>query len=377
MNILFICSSLEPGKDGVGDYTRKLSCALNKEGHITKIIALNDRRLGTGIRKDWQYDVEGKTEVLRLAESLPWQLRLRKAKELTTGFNPQWISLQYVPFGYHIKGLPFDFGSKLAQLATGNRWHIMFHELSVNKDESLKFRIWSWLQVSIIKSLIKKLQPAVIHTNTELYKYRLKEMGSNATVLPLFSNISNIEITNEDLYNSVIPPFIRMYQNDFLIGTLFGSFDCKRWDMRSLLNKFKPYSFNKKRAVLISIGKMSSGAECWEQLKYEYPQVIFLSLGEQSPEFISHWLSEYTDFGILTTLPELAGKSGSFMAFKEHGIPVVCKEETASLKSFNLPVEKGLIEVNSAKEFKLPLKQKPVAQLQLVTNMFIAALENA
>lgn len=378
IRIVFICSSLEPGKDGVGDYTRKLACTLNNRGSEARIIAINDRRLNNAsVWEGTQNDEGTKTEVLRLASVLTWNERVKTAKAWISNYNPDWVSLQYVPFGFHLKGLPFNLANNLLQLSSHQRWHIMFHELSVNKDESLKFKIWSWLQVNIIKSLIKNLQPTIIHTNTELYKHRLKEMGFDATVLPLFSNISSIETKNEDVYNNIIPSFIRLYQNDYLIGTLFGSFDCKRWDMRSLLNKFKPYSFNKKRAVLVSIGKMSSGVECWEQLKLEYPQVIFLSLGEQSSEFISHWLSGYTDFGILTTLPELAGKSGSFMAFKEHGIPVVCKEETASLRSFNLPVEKGLVEVTSAKEFQLPSKQKPVAQLQLVTNMFITALEGA
>lgn len=365
---------MEPGKDGVGDYTRKLSCALNKEGHVSKIIALNDRKLKTGIREEWQQDMQSQTEVLRMSESLSWNIRLQKAKQFINHFNPQWISLQYVPFGFHIKGLPFSLGNRLSQLASHNLWHFMFHELSVNKDESFKFKIWSLLQVRIIQSLIKKLKPIFINTNTELYKYRLKEMGFDATVLPLFSNITSIDSANSNLFNAIIPTFIRLYRNDYVIGTLFGSFDSKRWDMRSLLNKFKAYRFSKKRIVIVSLGKMSAGTECWEQLKKEYAQVVFLSLGEQSPEFISHWLNHYTDFGILTTLPELAGKSGSFMAFKEHGIPVFCKEKTQSLSALNLAVEEGLIEVNNIKEFQLPLKHTPVSQLQLVTAMFLNQL---
>lgn len=373
VKILFICSSLEPGKDGVGDYTRKLACALNKEGSLAKIIAINDRRFEDKSFEGFQYDEDTETEVLRLSSTLPWNVRLQKTKTLIQNFNPEWISLQYVPFGFHLKGLPFTLANKLKQVAAMQRWHVMFHELSVNRDESFKFKIWSLLQVKIIQSLLTKLKPAVIHTNTELYKYRLKEMGFKASVLPLFSNISKTIVKDEEIYNNIIPAFIYKYPGDYIIGTLFGSFDFKRWDMRTLLQKFN-YSFSKKRIVIVSLGRMNAGQDCWEQLKKDFPQVIFISLGEQSSGFISYWLSHYTDFGILTTLPELAGKSGSFMAFKEHGVPVVCKEKTPSLKTLSLPVEEELIEVNTDEKFQLPLKQKPVSQLQLVTGMFIKSL---
>ena len=43
MKIMFICGSLEPGKDGVGDYTRRL-CAHLKKHHIeVGILAYNDK----------------------------------------------------------------------------------------------------------------------------------------------------------------------------------------------------------------------------------------------------------------------------------------------------------------------------------------------
>ncbi len=374
MRILFICSSLEPGKDGVGDYTRKLACALNKKNIVAKIIAINDRRLETNIWEGFQNDEEGETEVLRLSASVNWDIRLQKAKAFIESFKPEWVSLQYVPFGFHLKGLPFNLGKNLKQLDGRSSWHIMFHELSVNREESLKFRIWSFLQVNIIKSLLGELKPGLISTNTELYKYRLKEIGFKATVLPLFSNINNIVVENKEAFNSIIPAFIARHPEDYIIGTLFGSFDFKRWDMRSLLDKFT-YSFSKKRMVIVSLGRMPAGQTCWEQLKKDYPQVLFLTLGEQSTTFISYWLSHYTDFGILTTLPELAGKSGSFMAFKEHGVPVVCKKRTSSLAAFNLPLEEGLIEVNTQAIFQLPAKQKPVSLLNKVAEQFMNELK--
>ena len=41
MKLIFICGSLEPGRDGVGDYTRRLAGELIRQGHQIAIIALN------------------------------------------------------------------------------------------------------------------------------------------------------------------------------------------------------------------------------------------------------------------------------------------------------------------------------------------------
>jgi hypothetical protein len=85
----------------------------------------------------------------------------------------------------------------------------------------------------------------------------------------------------------------------------------------------------------------------------------------------------YTTFGILTTMPELSGKSGSYMAFKEHGVPVVCREKTASLQSLYLPVEKDLVQVDAATAFQLPGRRQPVVQLETVLAAFVESLAAA
>ncbi|MBC8041217.1 MAG: hypothetical protein H7Y06_11790, partial [Opitutaceae bacterium] len=42
MKILFFCTSLELGCDGVGDYTRRLAGECAARGHDCTLIALND-----------------------------------------------------------------------------------------------------------------------------------------------------------------------------------------------------------------------------------------------------------------------------------------------------------------------------------------------
>ena len=38
MKITFICGSLNPGQDGVGDYTRRLAAQLALDGHECQLI---------------------------------------------------------------------------------------------------------------------------------------------------------------------------------------------------------------------------------------------------------------------------------------------------------------------------------------------------
>ena len=42
MNLLFVCTSLQPGRDGVGDYSRLLASACADAGHTCALLAIND-----------------------------------------------------------------------------------------------------------------------------------------------------------------------------------------------------------------------------------------------------------------------------------------------------------------------------------------------
>jgi hypothetical protein len=376
MKIIFICSCLEPGKDGVGDYTRKLAGALIGRGYHSAIIAIYDGRLSTDSWQGKQWDNGTAVDVLRISPALSWKNRLQLIKQYIDAFRPVWLSLQYVPFGFQIKGLPFLLPGRLKKLSRQHRWNIMFHELSVNKHESLKFKLWALAQEKIIQLLVKTLQPDFVTTNTELYRLRLQQMGAATHVIPVFSNIPCIAHVNDMAEKNIIPGYLLNNRHQYTIGTLFGSFTYKNWDLKSLLNKFSKNS-QPKKLVIASIGKMSSGYTYWKTLEKEFPDIIFLTLGIQQADFISYWLSYYTDFGILTTLPELSGKSGSYMAFKEHGIPVLCREPEEQLKKYNIPLDEYLTVVtNDESLLTIPGKFAPVLLLNNAVDQFITLLNS-
>lgn len=80
MKIQFLCGSLEPGRDGVGDYTRRLAGELIRQGNDVSIIALNDRFVKE--ITDLEQGFEGENiPVLRLPSILKSNIRFSAAKQ--------------------------------------------------------------------------------------------------------------------------------------------------------------------------------------------------------------------------------------------------------------------------------------------------------
>lgn len=395
MKLIFICSSLEAGRDGVGDYTRRLAAQLIRQGHMCRIMSLNDQWREEAKREERREErtedrgrraefieiqkSEGTgVECLRLPETMPWVERVRLAREWVGEFNPDWISLQFVPFGFHPKGLCFGLGKRLKAIAPTSKWHIMFHELWVGDEIGAvwKKRILGICQRQIIRSLIGRLHPIRLHTNVPVYRDMLYRLGSTSEVLPLISNIPFLPKPVSELKKSV-PEFVLKNRSSCVIGTLFGSFYHQHWDLQSLLMLLaKEPQKGGKKMVVASLGHMSTGREWWEKLPELFPDIHFLTLGLRDAEFISYWLSEFTDFGIMTTPRLLAGKSGSYMAFKEHGLPVFCSDRHIELR-FPPPecFEDNLMPVSLGQPtLTLPARLKPFNTLEHTASRFIGGL---
>lgn len=186
MKICFVCPGLEPGKDAVGDYTLQIARRLLAQGWSVTIIALADRYVdaSTGGERDG-------CRTLRFPKASSWTTRWAQLEEAVGECQPDWISLQWVAFGYQDKGLPLSFGARLRQIAGAIPLHVMCHEIWVCADGagSLKSRLYSCLQREVHRRCFKALAPACLHTHALPYAQALKRIGQPAKILPLGSNV--------------------------------------------------------------------------------------------------------------------------------------------------------------------------------------------
>jgi hypothetical protein len=315
MKIVFLCGSLELGCDGVGDYVRRLAAELSKQGHEPAGIALNDQYIQqeVSIRPE---TVDAALPMLRLPASWPISRRFQRAQEWTDGFGAEWLSLQFVPFAFHYKGLAFDLGKHLARLGRGRSWHLMVHELWVGMDAEapLKHRWWGKLQRYLIKSMIKDLQPKVINTQTSLYQAQLAKLGFSSHLLPLFANIPNANLAKTEK--------TPVEESRAVSLVIFGSIHAGAPVEQFAQDAAQYAQENAVTVKLTMIGRCGKEQETWAAIWRAVGLPVEI-LGEQTPEYISHVLSE-ASLGVATTPVDVIGKSGTAAAMLEHGLPVLC-----------------------------------------------------
>ena len=333
MKLVFICGSLEPGKDGVGDYIRMLSAELRLQGHLVLLMAIHDPYVRAD---DQKAGVESEDNVLRWPDVLQQREELLLCKRALTKFDPDLISLQYVPFSFHPKGLSRQLVSKLSVLGGGRRWHVMIHELWVGMEiqSSFKYKIWGRLQKYLIIGLLKKLQP-VITTQTALYQIQLQKMGFAAGVLPLFSNIP---IPNAMPIPDAMPiPEVRPIPD---AGPIPDAADVEHDEKKDLnfvvfgtIHRDAPIaafsaeaaSYAKERKInmtLTFIGRCGREQESWAAA-WSAAGLKYAVLGSQSVQVIAATLRKGS-FGLCSTAFVLVEKSGSVAAMRAHGLPVIC-----------------------------------------------------
>lgn len=332
MRIIFLCSSLEFGRDGVGDYTRRLAGELISNNHQVAIIALHDQYLQLELEERSQIDGILEIKTLRLSCQLSWKERILKASEFVKKNNPDWISLQYVPFGFHHKGLPIRLAKYLKTINGNRKLHIMFHELWVGiaRGASIKFVIWGWLQKRLFHSLLITLNPTIIHTQTLLYKTCLKRLNVEAKLLPLFSNIPVSRFINTSAAYCKAAELHKKSISFVVFGTIHPN---------APINKFanESASFAKRHNIQISltlIGRCGFEQNHWIDV-WQSVGLTVDQIGEQPAEIISEILAKAT-VGIGTTASVLIGKSGSVAAMREHGLPILCVADSWQAKGGNI-----------------------------------------
>jgi hypothetical protein len=325
MKIAFLSSSSEPGRDGVGDYTRSLAGELIRQGHEARVAALSDPFTNRSLNE--LQETEGvAVATLRLARTLPWHERMPGARAWLEAFAPDWVSLQFVCFGFHAKGIIYEAVSPLQTLCAPYRTHWMFHELWVGCDAatSWRFKFWGMIQRHYILRLYRSLKPRITHTNTEFYARVLRQHGIAATVLPLFSNIPRRKPTG---WLGVELDRLGISQPDRKSSVLLGIFGSiqTEWTTDGWLEHLIDGAKKKGcRVAILGIGRLhAAGRAQFQALAAGHRNhMVVHHFGEQPVERVSEFL-QTVDGGISTMQRSLLGKSGTFAAMLDHKVPVL------------------------------------------------------
>jgi hypothetical protein len=334
MRIAFLCGSQEAGRDGVGDYTTGFAEELRLQGHDVMVIGLRDKFVSETTFSESR-TAGGAIPILRLPSALPWAECIAQARTQLDRFDPEWVSLQFVCYTFHPKGLVHGLAGKLAPLLKGRKLHIMFHELWLCKELG-----WGWKQCAVgalqrffIRCFVRASNPDVMQTSNATYAALLNRSGIPATELGLFGAIPIPPVSGKawieaQLRNALGAGYCR--EAVWLFG-LFGALHAQ-WPPEPLLTRLhRAAQTAGKKPVLLSIGRTGdAGAELWKRIAHDYAdRFAFIRLGEQPTGHVSEYLS-FLDCGIATTPRSIIGKSSTVVSMLEHGLPVIVNREDAS-----------------------------------------------
>lgn len=380
MKLVFLCTSLAPGRDGVGDYVRQLAAACTQLGHVCLLVALHDRNLSSPAA------LLQRSNEVRFSSALTWKHRASLLADLLRDFDPHWVSWQMVPFGFHPKGILPDGALALADATRRWRNHVLLHELWVGlaSGDRLRLRLLGTLQRRKLLAFLRRLSPACIHTTNAAYRHTLAQHGWSAGLLPLFGNmpvlpakpfLAATELT--DVVGQRMPPEPRW------IGVIFGTIH-PQWRPEPTLAWLREASLAADRCIgLLAIGRVGAhGTRLLAQLAASQRTINIVDAGPQPPERISHLL-QAVHFGIATHPWALIGKSGTTATLLEHGLPVLVPRDDWQLRDGPIgapedPLLRRLADLTPAQFPRwLEERREPASRLPTVATQFLFELDQA
>lgn len=368
--ILFVCGTFELAKSGVADYINALACELASRGIYCACIAINDPYVSPATPDSPLGWDRNSIPVRRLSSLLPWSVRTERLKADLDSLNPDWISLHYVPYAFHPKGLPLRLLNCLKAVKTTAKWQIMAHELWVDPSVGLSNRLLSKLQQLILRRIFSRLRPHKIHVTNHLYQTILSDCGIESNILPLFSSIPFSPcISHHDQKNSL------------WTFVLFGSIN-HDWKPEPLLKQIETARqlHEIKLCRFVSVGNIGEyGAILWDSLaSTSYPAFTFSRLGELPAGLVSEQLQN-ADFGIAVVPSDLVGKSSSVAAMISHGLPVIISRLTPNCEQWHqLLVSSGhylLLDSSFVSAVGTSEKYPPGNNLEDIARQFIRDLK--
>jgi len=379
VNIVFLCTSLESGRDGVGDYTVRLAEECATRGHDCTVIALNDPHVSraTDLTPD---DVR----LIRLPATQSWSERLASAGRHMRTLAPDWVSWQLVAYGFNPRGfLPAALLQAAPELR-GPRCHVMLHELwlGLERGSSLRARLIGWLQRRGVLCLLEQLDPDYVQTSQATYQQAMQHEGFDAGVLDLFGNVPVAENSPAS-----ISPLSRWLPADSgpkpLVAVTFGTLH-PQWQPGATAQWLVATAQRlARRPILIVIGRAGTHAPALLE-PFQQQGVHVVVTGELEVSDVSQLLAA-ADFGIAVHPWALIGKSGAATAMLEHGLPVLVPRDDWRLRRGSaLPLAAAdplLVRLAGLDEAQtdrwLASRRAPASRLQSTVDAFLASLARA
>jgi hypothetical protein len=325
MRIAFITGGIE---GGVGDYTRNLAKQCELFGHRCCVVALYDAAVTASVCSEQE---------LRLPTIQPWRERIALAQQFLDRFEVDWLSFQFVCFGFDNKGLVHQLLFHIQPLLKNRNVQVMFHELWVNHGggEPLKFVVWGAMQRFLVLQFLARVHPQQVHTSNTAYLQALKQEGVKTDILPLFGSIPVGRNTGDtwlfDLLNQQGFQIDPSRRSECWLMLFFGALH-PIWPPEALMETLEKIATRqKKRIAILHAGRIGPGESLWTSLVERYSKIFtFVRLGALPEKQISE-LFLSVDFGVSATQYQLLGKSSSVIAMLEHGLPVIAHAEDRSL----------------------------------------------
>lgn len=192
MKILFITNQLPPLVDGVGDYTYNIAKQFAEHNHEVYIICKKNPKINTEVST---------MTVLPIIDKWDFSchkpiIRFIEEKKIDI------VSLQYVPHGFHPKGLPFPIIKLTKEIKKSNtKLFTFFHEVSVEKEKgNIRRTLLSIVMQYISKKIIENSD--YVATSIEYYRnmmLKLVPYKKNIPLIPIASNIPDTTLSEKEL----------------------------------------------------------------------------------------------------------------------------------------------------------------------------------
>ncbi len=303
MKIVFLTQNYPPTICGVGDHTYHLAQAMIEKGVEVHVICGAHQKV---VQQD-------NVEVYPIVNQ--WNTEgMKIVLEQVKNIQRDWFIVQYVPHGFHDKGLPYILVSLYRAVSKLDVSILtIFHEVKIRPETAVKTRLISYLQGQIAYKLANISQKVV--TSIDFYDNNLKNLSpKKKSIIPIASNIVPIKVSEglkkhlKDVYKISADAKIVCTFGDRNISNYLQAFDALVKDYPNL--------------IWLLCGKNSTPSVIWESRSYlryvgELPanQIYqHLSLGDVF--FMPDFVSEEGEGGT-------CNKSGSLACALSLGIPIV------------------------------------------------------